>query len=333
MKKKDTSHWNFITDRLHHELGKEEQSVFEAWVQEEENNRIYQRAERIHEGVNVLRGLNKELSWKSIRHAIRLTAFKRFAIRASKYAAVILIAFLIGDNFDYFRQYNKRTRYAEIEVLNGQMGHLFLLDGTEVWLNSGSRFRYPGQFNRDEREVFLTGEAFFNVAPDPHLPFIVKTGKMEVEVLGTSFNISAYQDETQQSVVLVEGKVQINSEDGEKLSELTPGYRAVMNIHSSAVQTEKVRTGLYTGWKEGKVVFDQEQLGEIAKKLERWYNVEIRFESEELKTYQVTGIILRNKPIDQTIMAIELLAPVQHEYIPRTNEKNIINIKKKSSMS
>lgn len=329
MEKKDSSYWDLIIDKLHHELSEKEQTAFEEWVQEKENKQMYQRAEKIHEGVKVLRGLNKELSWKSIRHVIRLTAFKRFAISASKYAAIILIVFLIGDHFHYFRTHDKAMHYAEIEVLNGQMGHLFLFDGTEVWLNSGSRFRYPGEFNRDEREVFLTGEAFFKVAPDRHLPFVVKTGKMEVEVLGTSFNISAYRDENQQSVVVVEGEVQINSEDGEKLGELTPGYGAVMNNYSPGVQIEKVRTDLYTGWKNGKVVFEQERLGEIAGKLERWYNVEIRFESEELKSYRVTGIILRNKPIDQTIMALELLTPIQYEYIPRTNEKNIINIKKK----
>ena len=329
MEKKNITNWDLIAAKLHRELTEEENVVFEKWENDEGNRFAYFKANKIHDGLERLKGVNKSSSWKRTHQKIRHSAFKRYTLISVKYAAIVLFAFLIGSYFHSFQSKRGNIKYAEIDVLNGQMGHLFLFDGTEVWLNSGSHFKYPDKFNQDEREVFLTGEAFFKVTHNKHLPFIVKTDKMEVKVLGTSFNVSAYHDEDKQSVVLVEGKVWINSGDGNKIGELNPGQRASLNRNSAKIQIDNVRTGQYTDWKEGKVVFDSEQLGEIAKKLERWYNVEINFESEDLKQYRITGTILRNKPIDQTIRAIELLAPVKYEHIPQISKKDIINIKAK----
>jgi ferric-dicitrate binding protein FerR (iron transport regulator) len=221
---------------------------------------------------------------------------------------------------------DQEVQYAEVEVMYGQTSHLFLFDGTEVWLNSGTKFRYPNRFNRNERNVSIEGEAFFKVKPNKNLPFKVKTGKLEVEVLGTSFNVSAYPRENSQSVVLVEGKVQINNPEGQKIGEMVPGQIAVKTEGSSALQVQNTDPYFYTSWKDGKVVFNGEKLGEIAKKMERWYNVEIRFEKESLKDYKFSGTILRNKPIDQTILAMEQLAPIRFNYKVMTNEKNIITI-------
>lgn len=328
MEKRDVSYWDLIIDKLHHESGKKDQTAFEELVQEEGNRQIYQRAEKIHEGVKVLNGLNKQSSWKLIRQTIRLTIFKRYTMVALKYAAIILITLFIGDNFHFFRQQNKNIQYAEIEVLNGQMGHLFLFDGTEVWLNSGSRFKYPNRFNNRERKVFLRGEAFFKVHPDKELPFIVQTGKMDVEVLGTSFNVSAYPDEEEFSVTLEEGRVNIRPANQRQGIALIPGQRARLK-GSSSIHVENVRVKKYTDWKEGKVIFDSEPLGEIARKLERWYNVIINFDSDELRAFRITGSIIRNKPIDQTMKAIEMLAPVRYQYYSQSDGKDIINVEPK----
>jgi ferric-dicitrate binding protein FerR (iron transport regulator) len=224
--KNDQSFWDLTAAKLHHELNPEEEAAFEELIKGEGNQSAFQKAEKIHKGLIILKGINKGSSWKQVDQRIRHAVFKRFAVTSLKYAAIVLVTFFIGNYVHSFWQQDNKIQYAEIEVLNGQMGHLFLFDGTEVWLNSGSRFKYPNQFNRDERNVFLDGEAFFNVTPDKHLPFIVKTNKMEIEVLGTSFSVSSYHDEERQSVVLEEGKVRINKENGQKIAELLPGQRA-----------------------------------------------------------------------------------------------------------
>jgi len=110
------------------------------------------------------------------------------------------------------------------------------------------------------------------------------------------------------------------------MGEMVPGQIAVKTEGTSGLQIQKTDPYFYTSWKDGKVIFSDEKLGDIAKKMERWYNVEIRFEKESLKDFKFSGTILRNKPIDQTIMAMEQLAPIRFKYHVKTNEKDTITI-------
>ncbi len=321
--------WNLIVGKLHHELDEEESLQLEDLLENEENQFIFQKAQKINNSfdkVNDLKGSGKQTSWKSIHSTLRTKKIRLYSTRFIRYAAIIVFAFLIGHYFNGgFENIYQKTKYAEVEVLNGQTGHIFLFDGTEVWLNSGTKLKYPSTFNSKDRTVELIGEAFFKVAHNKNLPFKVKTGMLEVEVLGTSFNVSAYEDEENQSVVLVEGKVQLNNLDGNKIANILPGQMVVKNS-SDKVLVTNVNTYSHTSWKEGKVSFTAERMVDIAKKLERWYNVEITFKNENLKDYEFTGTILRNKPIDQTIMALELLAPIKFNYQVMTNEKDQITI-------
>ncbi|WP_423130437.1 FecR family protein [Gaoshiqia sp. Z1-71] len=331
MDKNDQTFWQLVASALHREPEEAELPDF-LELTDEAHHGSFQKAQNIRHGLNEIKtvgGINSESSWKSIHRKIRISKLKSYSLIVSKYAAVILITLLVGHLLRSAGDHNRPVQYAEIEVADGQMSHMTLFDGTEVWLNSGTRFKYPNQFNQNQREVYLEGEGYFRVTPNKKLPFKVKTNQMEVEVLGTSFNISAYGDEAGQSVVLEEGKVQINRANGEKLLELFPGQRAERHSASEKFVVEHVRTDDFTGWKNGIIVFQDETLAGIAGKLERWYNVEVRFISPGLEQYKITGTILRNKPIHQTLQAFELLAPIQAEYLPQPNSKDIINIRKK----
>jgi ferric-dicitrate binding protein FerR (iron transport regulator) len=331
--KDETSRWELTAAKLNGELNQEESSAFDESLKNTSGEIPFSKVSKIHQGLKeiaALRNTDKETSWNYISDEIKVKRLRRVGFSLLKYAAVVVLAFISGF---YFYQLNgdslNQTQYAQVEVMYGQTGHLFLFDGTEVWLNSGTRIKYPNRFNRDERNVYIDGEAYFKVKPDKHLPFKVKTSQFEVEVFGTSFNVSAYSNEPEQSVVLVEGKVQINNTEGKKLNELKPGQLAVKTSGDQNIKIEETETYMHTCWKEGKVVFEGEQLGEIVQKMERWYNVKISFEQEELKEYKFSGTILRNKPIDQTIMAMELLAPIKFSYLVKTDEKNEIIIRKK----
>ena len=324
--------WELIAGKLHNELNDEDNSEFEKLMENAKNQEIFKKTQKIKTGLGEamkLKSMDKPSSWISIQKYIQKQKYIFYTKQVLKYAAIIIFAVLIGTYFhNYLLFSNSETQYATIEVMDGQTSHLFLFDGTEVWLNSGTQFKYPSQFNTTERTVFLNGEAFFKVAKNKNLPFKVKTGKLEVEVLGTTFNVSAYKDEDSQSVVLVEGKVQINNSKGSKIAEIKPGQLAVKNSGTPLIIT-KTNTILYTSWKDGKVTFNGERLGDISKKLERWYNVEIHFDKESLKDYHFSGTILRNKPVDQTLMALEQLAPIKFNYEVKTNDKDVITIKEK----
>lgn len=330
MKNHDIHFWDLIASKLHGELDPEENKLFDREMADQQNQKLFSSGEKIHSGLNEakrLRTAGKDHSWQIIEKQIRQRTRRIFTQSLLKYAAVLVVAFGLGLYFhSLMTKTSEEIQYAEVEVLYGQTSHLFLFDGTEVWLNSGTRLRYPNRFNQDERNVFIEGEAYFKVTPNKNLPFKVKAGDLEVEVLGTSFNVSAYKDETFESVVLVEGKVQINDAEGKKIGDMVPGQVAVKTEGVPGVKLIVDDPYSYTSWKDGKVTFSGEKLSDIARKIERWYNVEISFENENLKDFKFTGTILRNKPIDQTIMAMEMLAPIRFKYEVKTNEKNRITI-------
>lgn len=333
MKENDLQYWDLIAGKLHNELDSAENALFEKGLEEQSNQNYFAKSQKIQEGLKEAKQLqksDKNASWNTIAKKVRIKTIEIYSKIFLKYAAILVVAFIAGSYFHSLTKFgNQEVQYAEMEVMYGQIGHLFLFDGTEVWLNSGTKFKYPNQFNQDERNVFIEGEAFFKVTPNKHLPFKVKTGKLEIEVLGTSFNVSAYPGESYQTVVLVEGKVQLNNTEGKKIVEMVPGQIAVKTEGDTVVQVQNVDPYFYTSWKDGKVIFSDEKLGDIAKKMERWYNVEIRFEIENLKDFKFTGTILRNKPIDQTIKAIELLAPIRFNYVVKTDGKSVITIAQK----
>ncbi len=330
MNKTNIHFWELIAGKLHGELDFDENSLLGKGLKDQQNKHLYAKGEKIHEGLNEAKRLqnsDKSGSWETIEKKVRIRKLKIYTGTFVKYAAILIVAFVSGLYVrSLLSDHNQTVQYAEIEVMYGQIGHLFLFDGTEVWLNSGTKFKYPNKFNQNERNVFMEGEAYFKVAPNKHLPFIVNTGKLEVKVLGTSFNLSAYPSETTQSVYLDEGKVQINDIAGDKIGEISPGEMAVKTDGNPSIQVKNADSYFYTSWKNGKITFSSEKLSEIAKKMERWYNVEIRFEQELLKDFSFSGTILRNKPIDQTIMAMELLAPIKFQYEVRPHEKNLITI-------
>jgi len=333
MEQKDhISFWDLIASKLHGELNPSEADLFENELEDKQNQNLFAKGQKIYHGLSEVKQLqssDKDDSWENIHSQIRTRKIRIFTYSLLKYAAILVVAFTAEfyvQSFFKEEVKDQETQYAEVEVMYGQTGHLFLFDGTEVWLNSGSKFKYPNKFNKNERNVFIEGEAFFKVSPNKNLPFKVQTGKLEVEVLGTSFNVSAYPQDQNQSVVLVEGKVQINNPEGKKIGEIVPGQIVSKEEGDETLHIQNIDPYFYTSWKDGKVTFHAENLSEIAKKMERWYNVEIHFAKEKLKNYKFSGTILRNKPIDQTIMAMELLAPIKFNYQVRINEKNIITI-------
>lgn len=330
MNKNDEKFWDLLAGKLHGELDAEENEAFAQELEDPQKQNLFTKSQKIQQGLNEakrLKNSSRTNSWNKVGKHARYKTIEFYARNFMKYAAILVVAFAAG----YLAKQalsgsEQNTQYAEVDVQYGQTSHLTLFDGSEVWLNSGTKFRYPNQFNRNERRVYLDGEAYFKIAHRENLPFKVETAKLEVEDLGTSFNVSAYPEESSQSVVLVEGKVQINTPQGQKMGEMVPGQIAVKTDGSPALKIQNTDPYFYTSWKDGKVVFDGERLEDIAKKIERWYNVDITFENDDLKNYRLSGTILRNKPIDQMITAMEMLAPIHFNYQAKTNERNKIII-------
>lgn len=204
-----------------------------------------------------------------------------------------------------------KVAYNTISVPRGGEFDLKLSDGTIVKLNSESELKYPVNFVGNLREVYLKGEAFFNVAHNKEIPFIVNISDTKVNVIGTKFNVSGYSTDDIIATTLVEGSVEIEALGNKEL--LNPGYQSQINKHKKDITIKKVNTNLYTSWVIGIYEFENARLEQIMAQLGRWYNVEFYFNTNNLKDIRFTGAVKRNKSINYALELLEHIAKVQFQ--------------------
>ncbi len=243
-----------------------------------------------------------------------------------RWAAAIIIAFLIGGLASYFifntEPVHKKNFFCEIASPYGSKTELTLPDGSKVWLNAGSKLKYANNFNQDNRDVLLDGEAFFEIEKNKNLPFIVNTSGIDVKVVGTTFNVKAYWQENTITTTLVKGKVLLQSKKYhlEKDAELFPSQKAIFSKSDKQLVIANI-DDVYSeiSWKDNLLIIKGEMLSELAVKLERKYNMRIIFGSDDIKTYKFSGK-LKDETIQQVLDVIKLSAPIDY----RINGKNIV---------
>jgi ferric-dicitrate binding protein FerR (iron transport regulator) len=246
--------------------------------------------------------------------------FKRFIGIYVKAAAILVLPLLIAGGllFGYLLKKGKpiadRQAVTTIYAPMGSRVSFILPDSTSGMLNSGSHLSYSLPFSGN-RHVELEGEAWFDVNKDEEHPFEINAGKSQVKVLGTTFNISAYPAENYIEVVLVEGKVEFNNEkDGEKVN-MNPSERLV--CQSDNITKLSVDPSKYYAWTEGKLVFRGDPMAEVARRIERWYNVKIIIADKELERYSFRGTF-QDDSIEEVLRFLSLTSPIGYKVIPRT---------------
>jgi len=217
--------------------------------------------------------------------------------------------------------------YNTLKVPYGKRFKLQLSDGTVVSLNSGTTLKYPEQFGLNgKRNVYLTGEAFFEVAKDKNHPFIVHTNKVEVEVLGTKFNVSAYPENPTVNSTLIEGSIQMA--EAEKKSNavlIAPNQMATWQNNSKKITTKFVDTSIYSAWTKGDIAFKDTPFSTIAKIIERTYDVKIINENSDLARQSFTGSIKISESSVENILEL-LKRDTPFNYAVKENTITITNI-------
>ncbi len=206
----------------------------------------------------------------------------------------------------------KEIVYNTVIVPYGKRTRVRLSEGTTVWLNSGSRLVYPAVFPADKREVYLSGEAIFEVVRERQTPFLVNTDNFTVKVVGTVFNISAYSGDKYSSAVLERGKIELmgkrNLFTKENLT-ITPGIRAVYDPEQKSFRQEQVNPGDYLSWRNGYYIFHTEELGNILKKLSRYYDIEISIPDKSLALETFSGSLDLKKTLRDVLSVITETTP------------------------
>jgi transmembrane sensor len=202
----------------------------------------------------------------------------------------------------YAEQLSKNTKQTLLNALIVPQGGeytLILSDGTRVFVNSMSKLVFPVSFKGNKREITLEGEAYFEVAKDKLKPFIVTIKGMQVEVLGTSFNIKAYPNDNQSFTTLLEGSVKLNSGfQSSKVSILEPDQQAVYDPETAGIVVQKVDAAQFVQWTTGKYFFTNQTLDEIMKTLARWYDFNYKYDDEALKMIRFEGGLNKYESID-----------------------------------
>jgi ferric-dicitrate binding protein FerR (iron transport regulator) len=220
-------------------------------------------------------------------------------------------------------QISVNQAYNEVFSSVDAITKVTLPDGSNVWLNHSSTLKYPAMFQGDSRMVELTGEGYFEVAHNPKIPFIVKAGKIQVIAKGTIFNIMAYPDEDKIETSLINGSIELEwtEPDGKQipLLKMMPTDLAIFQKFNNEISTRSIDDDRYFSWKEGKLVFNKEPIGEVVKKLSRWFNCDIQVKDPELLDLTYTATFV-NETLPQVMELLTRVTPINYSM---SNRKEI----------
>ncbi len=277
-----------------------------------------------------------------------IKVFKSFL----RYAAIVIVS--VGLSWLVFsypeKPKNVELVYNEVITPMGSRTHIILPDGSDVWLNADSYLKYPVNFMGDLREVELQGEGYFIVKKYEGSQFIVNTSDIKVKVLGTTFNIKTYPEEGTVETTLVEGKIELQrTKAGKKgkvismkseqrvtyikdegkvvlseIKEMNASIGRAVVVPGNIFIADSVKTELYTAWKDGRLIIENEPLEELAIKLERRFDVKIEFGNDKTRELKFTGI-LENETLEQVLYAMELSSPIKYKIDKKTVYLESIN--------
>lgn len=313
---------NMLPGYFSGDISDEDRIVVDNWRNElPENELIFQENLKAWEAIPLLHEMEKFNSFDALKKVNQRISKKELSLVTiiQRIAAVLLIpligytGFVLNEN-KKLKQTNVAIQYQTISSRQGMVTQFDLADGTKVWLNSGSSLQFPSSFTTDTRKVKLIGEAYFEVTKNPHQPFLVQTNDVNIEVLGTSFNVVSFKGEKRSEVVLVEGKVKLLSTDENDykvIETMAPGQRTIYSQENQQLKNENVSVEKYIAWKNGDLIFQDDNMEEVVRRLSRWFNVEIVINDPEIKSY-VYKAAFRNENLTQVLNLLKISAPIDY---------------------
>lgn len=285
----------------------------ESFDAEEQWDRLQSRLHKEKEETNF--AIEEEKDSSSV---FRSSSVHSMTQRIARVAAIVLVAGLMGvlayQNW-YQPEPSQEPILREISTDNGQRANLTLGDGTNVMLNAGSTVKFPDQFEGDIREVFLEGEAYFEVVSNPERPFVIHSRDSEIKVLGTSFSVRSYADEEQVRVVVEEGEVSLGSEDTDlkESTILSANEMGRLNLEDNEIETSLVDDmELYLSWRDGYLKFREASMQKVAQELERRYAVDVVFEDESIKQKSLTAF-LKSRSIRNVLDVVAMSLDIDYQ--------------------
>lgn len=363
MEKQNYNIEDIILRHLLKEASIEEENLLLSWLKSDvQNQKEYFRMKEVwFASQNENPAIHKtDESWNALKAAAlkkdRMVSLpgRHIFRQVLKYAALFVA--IIGIGFFAFKYgsgiFKKEipVTFTEVQTPDGQKKEITLPDGSTIWINSGSTFRYASNFGEKNREVYLEGEAYFDVARDTTKTFIVHADKITIKVLGTSFNVKCYPELKTIETTVISGTVSLeNAETEEGMNKeivilnkkekatflrnqqkmyITKNKTREEENEVEPIQLRKItlneeESGYIASWKDQVLSFNNESFEEMAHKLQRWYNVKIIIQDEKLKNYRYKGKFDHIKSIFQVLEVVKLTTPISYEYDEKNKEITI----------
>lgn len=316
------------------EVSEEERVWIEGWLKEDAGNeRILQQVATIYYALNTHQRIvsrDPMAAYANVCHQIKSRSRRLWLKRVSAVAACFIGILLISSALSFWYIQNagiSKPQFVTVQANAGMRTHFNLPDGTIAYLNSGSTLTYPLPYDKKERKVSLTGEAYFKVVHNEKQPFVVSVAndRMRVNVLGTEFNLQSYKNERAVETTLVSGSVRIEMvKNGNVVSnvKLKPSEKAVYDIASGRVSIASVNPEYDTAWKDGRLMFKDMPLPEVLKKLAYFYNVKFEVKDPVINSYCFTGTF-ENKQLSQVLDYLKISSRIDYTIRQMTSDDSL----------
>lgn len=319
--------WAILIKKLKCEILPEEQQELDRWLGDDECQDIYWQIQAVWNNL-LQEGMSYESNidnmWKKIECRIReseprvvqfsLSRLRRFAAVAS-----VLLLMLLSFTIYTTNQWQKAGTMEQTYSAMGGKSKVILPDGSKVWLNTESDIKYTSSAWGKERKVELNGEALFEVVKDTDRPFIVQTGKFEVVVHGTTFNVDAKEEYEEMSVSLINGAVSVKS--GNEVKSISPGEEAICTKNTGAIKVNKADVGFAALWAQESLRFEKKSIKELSRYLSKWYGVKIIIDPA-IPNDQAYTFSVKNEPLEEILRLMARLNPVKYSF----DEDNVVRI-------
>lgn len=303
---------------------KEELALLRIWLgRASKNQEIFNKLKEeknIGEAIEAYETYNKELAWERYRQRVTALTFRNVLFRW-KVAAVFF--FLVGCagilsyiNNEWLTPSTSDNTFTTISTNNGQNSKIILPDSSVVWISSGTTLSYNTNFSVKNRLIKLSGQAFFQVARNEEIPLIVTCNELKVKVLGTKFDVSAYPEDRNVSVILESGSIELLKVHDQSFKlKLNPGEVAEFDVERKELLVSKEGSYKFTSWKDGILILKNDPMSEVFKKLERWYNIDIDVKNDKVNQLIFNATIV-NENVEEIFDLIKFSCGINYEIIP-----------------
>lgn len=332
--KSDNLHIDIIISKTFaNEASESELEILDNWLSSSEENRKHffslkniwdiSHPTFVSTDIDTDNALNKVLP--KVHKPTRINLLKRY----QQIASIILLPIVIAFGYYYFSSSNSEISSHEVFTQYGTRTSLMLTDGSKVCLNAGSTLIYPDKFKDNSRNVSLSGEAYFEVESSKAKPFSVQAKNLVITATGTAFNINSYKSDSISAISLDHGVLSVTTEDGEKIT-LSAGETLLYNNNTKQYAVNNASSRKLTSWKEGILIFRDDSLEYVFKRLEQMYNVKFVFKDSKIKQYKYRATF-KNESLEEILYLLRLSAPIEYDMVSSNSEdissaKRIIEI-------